>query len=241
MPDQLIFLISKLPQLLLGFPGQRPGGLVLSVLLAFTAIVLGFGIALLLGTGVGSPFKPFRWGSQAYVQIIRGLPLILLVLLIHQLLENGRRMGLNFSPSVSALVALTLYSSAYQAEIVRAGLQAFPQRLGDSARLLGGNPRQVYLLVKFNYVWRVMLPALTGQAISLFKDTSVVVIIGVADLMTVARITLGSNVGNAPYWVGLYLLVGLLYFCVAFVLSQLARRLERRYRMSDLVQSFEIS
>ena len=128
--------------------------------------------------------------------------------------------------------------SAYQAEIVRAGFRAMPARLAESARLLGSTPRQVYLRIKLRYAWRVMLPAFTGQAISLFKDTSAVVILGVADLMTVARISLGSDVGNAPYWVGLYLVVGFLYFLVAFGLSRLAQRWEKRTRTGDLVHSF---
>ncbi len=82
-----------------------------------------------------------------------------------------------------------------------------------------------------------MLPAFTGQAVSLFKDTSVVIILGVAELMTVARIALGSDVGNAPYWVALFLVVGFLYFIVAFSLSRLAQRWERSHRRGDLVHT----
>jgi general L-amino acid transport system permease protein len=240
MTDQLSFLIKNFPNLLFGFPGHMPGGLVMSILLAVAAIGVGFVLAVIIGTGYGSKIRSLRWGSHLYVQVFRGLPLILLLLLIHQLLESGRRLGINTSPSISALIALALYSSAYQAEIVRAGLQAVPEHLAESARLMGSTPRQVYLLIKLRYAWGVMLPAFTGQAISLFKDTSVVVIIGVADLMTVARISLGSNVGNAPYWIGMYLVVGFLYFCVAFGLSRLAMRLEQKTKSSDLlVHSFD--
>ena len=82
-----------------------------------------------------------------------------------------------------------------------------------------------------------MRPSFAGQAISLFKDTSVVVILGVAELMTVARIVLGSDVGNAPYWVSLFLLVGFFYFVVAFTLSRLSLRWEKGHRTTDLVHS----
>jgi His/Glu/Gln/Arg/opine family amino acid ABC transporter permease subunit len=235
MADQIEFLLLNLPRLLFGFPGYRPGGLFMSVLLAAAAIGFGFAIALFVSTAYESRYKPLNWGAYLYIQIFRGLPVILLLLLVHQLLGIGPA---NPSPRFSALLALTLYSSAYQSEIVRAGLKAVPNQLVESARLLGSSPAQAFLMIKLRYAARVMLPAFAGQAISLFKDTSVVIIIGVADLMTLARITLGSDVGNAPYWVSVYLVVGALYFCVAFSLSQLAQRWEQRTQMGDLVHSF---
>jgi His/Glu/Gln/Arg/opine family amino acid ABC transporter permease subunit len=234
MADQAEFLLLNLPRLLFGFPGYRPGGLLLSILLAAAAIGFGFVIALFISSAYDSRFKALRWSAYLYIQIFRGIPVILLLLLVHQLLSAGPSSP---SPRFSAVLALTLYSSAYQAEIVRAGLKAVPAQLVESARLLGSSSRQAYLLVQLRYAGRVMLPAFTGQAISLFKDTSVVVIIGVADLMTIAQITLGGDVGNAPYWVGLYLVVGALYFSVAFGLSRLARRWEFHTQMRDLVYS----
>lgn len=237
MNEQMAFLLDNLPNLLFGFPGQRPGGLLVSILLAVVAVFLGFLIAVVIGAGNRSRLRTVRWLCFLYVQLFRGLPLILLLLLVHQLLGTARRQGLDLTVRTSALVALTLYSSAYQAEIVRAGLEAVPQKLVESARLMGSTPWQAYRLVKLRYTMRVMLPAFTGQAISLFKDTSVVVILGVSDLMTVARTALGSDVGNAPYWVSTYLLVGALYFTVAFGLSRLAWRLERHTNRGDLVHS----
>ncbi len=237
MPEQIAFLLRNAPNLLIGFPGHRPGGLVMSVLLALVAIGMGFILALFIGTGYESRRRPLRLAAHVYVQLFRGIPLILLLLIVHQLLGNGRQLGLETTPLLSALVALTLYSSAYQAEIVRAGLQLVPQRMVESARLMGSSRRQTYRLIKLRYTLHIMLPAFTGQAISLFKDTSVVVIIGVAELMTVASISLGSDVGNAPYWVGLYLMVGFFYFTVAFTLSRLAQRWEQQHHTTNLVHS----
>ena len=236
MPDQLAFLIENLPHLLIGFPGHRPGGLLLSVFLAAVAVGLGFLIALPLGSGSDSDLWPVRWLCRLYIELFRGLPLILLLILVHQM--SGRlRLGIDLTPRMSAIIALTLYSSAYQAELVRAGLRLVPNQLVETAQSMGSTPWQAFCFVKLPYALRVMLPAFTGEAISLFKDTSVVVIIGVAELMTVARMVLGGDVSNAPYWVGMYLMVGLLYFGVAFTLSQLAERWERRTKMGDLVHS----
>jgi len=236
MVDQLDFLITHLPHLLIGFPGQRPGGLLLSVLLAIVAIAAGFFIGLLVGNGSRSKRRSIRFLSQRYVDIFRGIPLILLVILIHQVV-GIKRFGLDFSPLTAALISLALYSGAYQAEILRAGLESVPSSQVESAQLLGGSRWSNYWAIKLPYAFQVMLPAFTGQAISLFKDTSVVTVISVAELMTTARTVLGSDVSNAPYWVSLYLTVGFLYFCVAFSFSQIAQRRERRTRSGDLVHS----
>jgi His/Glu/Gln/Arg/opine family amino acid ABC transporter permease subunit len=235
--EQIDFLLGNIPYLLFGFPGHRPGGLLMSIFLAAAAVGLGFIVAAVLGIGFESRWRAVRMFSKAYVQIFRGIPLILLLLIVHQLLGIGRQMGLHLTPLVSALVALILYSSAYQAEIVRAGLRSVPDQLIESARLLGSSRRQVYWLIRIRYAFFVMRPAFAGQAISLFKDTSVVVILGVAELMTVARIVLGGDVGNAPYWVSLFLLVGFFYFVVAFILSRLSLRWEQGQRTTDLVYS----
>ncbi len=239
-PDGYQFLAQSLPILLLGYPGHRPGGLLLSVLLAGGGIGAGLMIALLLGPVLESRSALLRRISEMYVQVVRGLPLILLLLLIHQILGIARRSGIPLSTGTSALVALAVYSSAYQATIVRAGLRSVPVDLIESARLVGSSGWQVYWRIRLRYTLHVMLPAFTGQAISLFKDTSVVVILGVAELMTVAGTVLGSDVRNASHWVGLYLLVGMSYFLVAFGLSAAARRFENRLQIRDLVQTMAL-
>ncbi|MGI9645881.1 MAG: hypothetical protein ACR2O6_11295, partial [Ilumatobacteraceae bacterium] len=91
-----------------------------------------------------------------------------------------------------------------------------------------------FWLVRLPYGVRVMQPALAGQAITLFKDSSVVIVLGVADLTTTARIALGSDVTNAPFWVATYLTVGAIYFVVAFTVSRVARRRELSRRDASL-------
>ncbi len=237
MSDQLDFILKNIPNLLIGFPGHRPGGLLMTLFLAATAVLLGFVLAIVVGMIYESKRKPIRLLAHGYVQFFRGIPLILLLLLVHQVLGYGRQLGLERTVLTSALVALTLYSSAYQAEIVRAGLRATPYGMIESAQLLGSSRWQIYWGIQMRYTWHVMLPAFTGQAISLFKDTSVVVILGVAELMTVAKIALGSDVDNAPYWAPLSLVVGFFYFIVAFTLSRIAQHWERGHRTDDLVHS----
>lgn len=227
----LHFLWRVFPSLLFGFPGQRPGGLMMTLLLTMVSVLLGFGVAVLIGNIRSSSNQLLRTAAAVYINVFRGLPLLLLMLLIYQFI-GGRRFGLDISPVMSGLIALTLYTSAYQAEIVRAGLTAVPQQVIDSARLLGANSFQVFLLARLRYALRVMQPAFVGQVITLFKDSSVLVVLGVADLMTVARATLGSDVRNSVYWVPMYLTVGLLYAVVALTFSRLSSWWERGARLA---------
>ena len=235
--EQADFILENLPNLLIGFPGHRPGGLLMSVLLAAVGITIGFAVAVLIASALSARFRAIRWLAAGYVQVFRGVPLILLLLIVHQLLGGTSVLGLLSTPLLSAFIALVLYSSSYQADIIYAGLRAVPTNLVDDARLLGSARWHVFGHVKLPYSLRVMQPALTGQGITLFKDTSVVVILGVADLTTNARIALGSDVTNAPHWVATYLTVGLLYFAVAFGVSRLGRRGERRLHRADMVHS----
>jgi general L-amino acid transport system permease protein len=91
--------------------------------------------------------------------------------------------------------------------------------------------------VELPYALKVMTPAFVGQAISLFKDTSVLVIIGAAELMTITRAVLGSDISNLQHWITLYLFVGILYFSIAYTVSLIARRWEKRSRSRELVHS----
>jgi polar amino acid transport system permease protein len=234
--DHLQFIWQNLPNLLIGFPQQRPGGLLLSLWLAIIAVGLGFLIAAIVGSGRASRRRLWRWPALLYINVFRGLPLILLLLLVHQGL-GGRRFGLDLTPFQSALIALTLYTSAYQAEIVRAGLQAVPQPVIDSAKSVGGSNWRIYWQIKIKYTLKVMLPAFVGQAISLFKDTSVVIVLGVGELLTVARTALGTDITNTSYWVSLFLAVGLFYLVVALIASAIARRWERKRTSTDLIYS----
>lgn len=224
------FIWRNLPNLLLGFPGQRPGGLLLSILLSGAAIATGFGISLLIGAMGTSRWWLVRQAAGLYVYIFRGLPLLLLLLLVHQ----GVGIALDFSPLHSAFLSLTLYTSAYQAEVIRAGLLSVPREMVESARSVGAGFWRVFFRVRLRYALHKMQPALTNEIISTFKDSSVVVVLGVSDLMTITRAVLGSNVKNTVYWLPMYLLVGLLYAIVALGVSRVARHFDGTYAVRPL-------
>ncbi len=226
MLDQLQFLIENLPHLIIGFPGQRPGGLVMSIILTIVGLGLGFFLAVPLALGQLASIAPVRWISRLLVDLFRGIPLILLLVLVFQVIGSGR-FGFVLEPRGAAIISLTLYSAAYQAEILRAGFTALPQQLDEIGRMFGTSRWQRLWHIHIPTVFRTMRPALTGQTISLFKDTSVVIVVGMSELMMSARILLGNDVNNAPYWVGVYLTVGVLYFLAAYALSKYAQSIEQ--------------
>ena len=222
--DQIEFILRALPNLLFGYPTERPGGLLLSLMLGAAAVGIGFALALPLGVARTSRRRWLRGPEAAYIGVIRGLPVVLLLILVHTLGSHAV-IGVNFAPITSSIIALTLYAAAYQAEIVRAGLRAVPGAQREAAQALGLGGLDALRFVILPQALRAMLPAFAGQAISIFKDTSIVLALGVADLMAVAR-TIGSA-SNEQYFLALYATIGGLYFVVAYAISRLARRFER--------------
>lgn len=237
MSDQLDFLVRNLGNFLFGVPNNRPGGLLMSLLLSVGGLIAGLLLAVAVAGGLSSRLWPVRAAVRLYARTIRGIPLVLLLLIVHRLLISVLDFRASTTSLLAALVALILYSSAYQADIIESGLRAVPSAVMEDALLLGASRRRTYLTATLPYGLRIMGPALLSQAITLFKDSSVVVILGVADLTTTARIVLGSDVSNAPYWVATYLTVGVLYFAVAFVAARAAERLHRSIGRSGLVAS----
>ncbi len=214
------FLLRALPNLLIGFPQERPGGLLLSVIIAMISIILGFIIALGMGIVSTSRWVLLRWLAALYVNLGRALPLLFLLLFVHQFI-GGRRFNLNFNPTESAIIALTVYASVYFTEIIRVGWLSVPQTQIQSATLLGAGQLRLIRL-RLNYTIHRFAPALVNQVITIFKDTSVISVLAVTELTFVSRAILSSNLQNSQYAVQLYVFVGLLYASVALLISQVA-------------------
>lgn len=224
MSDHLEFVWEQMPNLLWGYPSRRPGGLLLTILLSAGAIGVGLVLAMGLAAASHSRFRLVRLCSSTITRVVRGIPLIVLLVLLFQVLATGTLLGIEFSAFWAAAVTLTLYSAAYQSDVLRGGIAAVPDQLRESARSLGASPSMIARSITMPYALRVTRPALVTQAVTIFKDSSAVVVLGVADLTTNARIALGGDVTRAPFWVTTYLVVGLLYWIVAFGLSRWSER-----------------
>lgn len=204
------------------------GGLLLTLLLGFGSI----GLATLLGTIIGvlrdSPWRLLRAAFTFYVQAFRNVPLLILVFWAYFF---PAVLGLQLSKFGSVLVALTLFTAAYIAEIVRGGIRSVSPGHIEAARALGMSPLQIELWIVLPQALFNMLPALSGRYIVTIKNTSLAFLIGLADLTEIGK-QIGARLMTAP--VEVYVTLLLIYFLVNRGLSALMRLLEDRQRFSRI-------
>jgi general L-amino acid transport system permease protein len=214
---------------ILGLPyveNERWGGLVLTVLLAIAGMVLAFPLSVLLALGRRSGMPLVRALSTAYIEIIRGVPLISVLFMASVMLPLFLPGGVTVDKLLRAQLALALFAAAYLAEVVRGGLQALPHGQEEAAQALGLSYWQRQRLIILPQALRVAIPPMVNTFIGFLKDTSLVVIIGLFDLLTTIKVAL-----NEPAWTGFgveaYLFAALVYFLLSYPMSLYSRRLER--------------
>lgn len=185
----------------------------------------GFALALVCGALLvamqRSPYAVLRRLAQTFIQFMRTLPLLALLLTLYFALPP---LGLTLSGFWAGVLGLGLHGSAYVAEIVRGGLQSIHKGQREAALAVGLAPHQVFVYVVFPQALRIMLPSLVNTYVALLKDSSLCALIATDELMLAARAM------SSEYFLPLhiFLLVGLFYFAIAFPLSMFSRLLERR-------------
>lgn len=186
---------------------------------------LGFGLAVLLGGLLAlcakSRFAAVRWTTSAFIQTMRVVPLLALLLAVYFALPS---FGLTLSGYWAGALGLGLHGSAYVAEILRAGLGSVHRGQKEAALAVGLPPHKVFLHVVMPQAMRVMLPPLLNSYVALLKDSSLCALIATNELMLTARAM------ASEYFLPLHIfvLVGAFYFAIAFPLSMLSRALSRR-------------
>ena len=186
---------------------------------------LGFGLAVLLGGLLAlcakSRFAAVRWATSAFIQTMRVVPLLALLLAVYFALPS---FGLTLSGYWAGALGLGLHGSAYVAEILRAGLGSVHRGQKEAALAVGLPPHKVFLHVVMPQAMRVMLPPLLNSYVALLKDSSLCALIATNELMLTARAM------ASEYFLPLHIfvLVGAFYFAIAFPLSMLSRALSRR-------------
>lgn len=206
------------------------GGLYLTLLLAAISIGASFPIGVLVGIGRTSRLPVVRLFSTAYIEAIRGIPLITVLLWfsIFVSLVSGETM-----PRVMrAMIGLTVFASAYIGEITRAGIQSVPRGAIEAARALGLSGLKTMLFIVLPQAFKNMIPALVGQFISLFKDTSLTVIIGLTDLLGVGRslLALTEFLHDVKE---VYVFALVVYFVFSYAMSHGSRVLEKKLGLGE--------
>lgn len=200
-------------------------GFLLTMMLTLIGIVASFPFGVLLALGRQSKLPVVHWISIAYIELIRGVPLITILIMSQLLLPLFLPGGVRLDRVLRAMVGIILFSAAYQAENVRGGLQAVPEGQREAARSIGLNPVFITLLIVLPQAIRAVIPALVGTAISLFKDTTLVSIVGLLDFLGI-----GQAITAQPEFLRryqeVYVFVGFVYWIVSFTISRASRRLE---------------
>ncbi len=209
-------------------------GLLLTLTLGVVGIGFSFPIGILLALGRRSNLPVVKVFSTMFIEVVRGVPLITVLFMAMLMLPLFLPVSVSgkLSNVLRAMVGMTLFSAAYVAENVRGGLQAIPKGQYEAGRAVGLNEAYVMVLIVLPQALRAMIPAIVGQFISLYKDTSLVVIVGLLDLLGIAKAVTGQTA-----WIGLqkevYAFAGVIYFVTCSAMSYASRRLEKQLGVGE--------
>ncbi len=209
------------------------GGLTLTFVLALTAILMSFPIGIVLALGRTSTMPIFRVVSTVYIELVRGIPFITVLIFFDIMLILFLPGNVSFDSVTLAIIAGTLFSAAYLAENVRGGLQAIPKGQYEAARAMGLSTLQLTVFIVLPQALRAVIPAMVGQTIAIFKDTSLVAIIGLFDFLFIAdkvipaqTIFLGIKLENIVF-------IAAVYWMFTFSFSRASLRLEKKVGLGE--------
>lgn len=213
----------------LGFNGSDfLGGLALTMVIAIFGIGLSFPLGVLLALGRTSTLPIFRTVSTFYIELVRSVPLITWLFASLNLFPLFLPGGLEIDGVVRAIAAVTLFSAAYLAENVRGGLQSLSKGQYEAADALGMTTVQKTSLIILPQALKAVIPALVGQVIALFKDTSLVAIIGLFDLLYIAQKVIPAQSQFLGSFLESIVAAAVIYWVFTFAFSRASMRLERR-------------
>lgn len=202
------------------------GGFLLTILISFVTILFSFPIGLLLALGRRSKLPVIKWFSILYIELIRGVPLITVLFIAQLMIPLFLGDSIEIDNVLRVMIAFTLFSAAYLAENIRGGLQSLPRGQFEASQALGLNSTLMMGFIILPQALRAVIPTMVSLFIGIFKDTSLVVIVGMTDFLG-----MGKKVLANPQFLGkhmeVYLFIALIYFIGCFLMSHVSRRLEK--------------
>lgn len=209
-------------------PTDKWGGLMLTIVVAAVGIICSFPIGIIIAFGRASNLPIIKSVCITYVEFIRGVPLITILFMSSIILPLFFPEGMTFDKLLRALIGITLFQAAYVAEIIRGGLQSIPSGQYEAADAVGLSYWQKMLLVILPQALKVAIPNLVGAFISLFQDTTLVLIIGLFDLLAMVRITAADSA-----WLGMetegYVFVTFVFWAFCYGMSRYSQKLEKQF------------
>ncbi len=204
------------------------GGLPLTVMLATLGVFCAFPLAVLVALGRRSGLPAVRSACIAYIELVRGVPLISVLFMASFMFPLFMPPGTSVDVLLRVLVGIALFAAAYLAEIIRGGLQAIPRGQREAAATLGLGYWQTQRLVVLPQALATVVPSIMNSFISIFKDTSLVMIVSLFELTGALGIALNSDVRWRPYKLEGYLFITAIYFAFCFAMSRYSLWVERR-------------
>jgi general L-amino acid transport system permease protein len=202
------------------------GGLMVTLILAVGGILLSFPLGVLLALGRRSSLPVIKTFSIAFIEGVRGVPLITILFMSSIILALFLPPELRIDRLVRALIGMTIFSAAYTAENVRGGLQAVPPGQVEAAKAVGLNSFQTTLLIVLPQALRAVIPAIVGQFIALFKDTTLVIIVAIVELLNIGKSILQSDLTYLQLQLEVYIFIATVFWILSFFMSYASRRLE---------------
>ena len=208
------------------------GGLLLTLIIASVGIIVSFPIGVLLALGRQSNLKVIKLFSTLFIEFIRAVPLITILFMASFVLPLFLESGNYFDKLLRALIGIALFQAAYFAEVVRGGLQAIPRGQYEAADAIGLSYFQKNVLIILPQALKISIPNIVGSSISLFKDTTLVLIIGLFDMLAMVNLT-----SNDPYWLGRetegFVFVTLVMWAILYSMSRYSKKLELRFNTEN--------
>jgi len=208
------------PQVAVENVGPLLGGLLITVELTFVVITLSLVCGLLVALAGMSRLTPLRWLVKAYIEVIRGTPLLLQLIYVYYVLPE---IGIRLDAFTAGVLALTLNYSAYISEVYRSGIQAIAKGQHDAAAALGMTRALAMRRIILPQAIRIVVPTLGNYFIGLFKDTALCSAVSIQELVFTAQVHAALNF----QYFTLYTVVAIMYFAVSFPAARLVGYLER--------------
>jgi general L-amino acid transport system permease protein len=203
------------------------GGLMITMLLSVGGIVLSFPFGVLLALGRRSSLPVVKWFSIFFIEVVRGVPLVTILFMFSIILALFLPTEARIDRVIRALIGIVFFSAAYTAENVRGGLQAIPPGQVEAAKALGLNNLKITSLIVLPQALRLVIPTIVGQFISLFKDTTLVYIVGINDLLGIGNAVLNLNPAFVRLQMEVYLFIAVIFWIFSYFMSYASLKLEK--------------
>jgi general L-amino acid transport system permease protein len=207
--------------------GEKWGGLPLTLILSANGIIFSFPLAVMLALGRRSELPAIKALSIGFIEIVRGVPLITVLFMASLMIPLFLPEGMTIGKVLRAQIGFILFAAAYEAEVIRGGLQAIPKGQAEAADALGLSYWHKTGFIVLPQALKLVIPPMVNTFIGFFKDTSLVIIISLFDFLGAVRLA-ASDVEWRPFYVEGLVFAGMVYFVFCYTMATYARKLEQR-------------